>query len=245
MTRGLIIAMQFLTRVPMPALAQLLPEEFAASARWFPLVGVLIGASVMAAMLLGALIDPWLGALLGLIVWIGITGALHLDGLADFSDALGAAHRDPQRFLAVLRDPHIGTFGAIALVLAIVSKLVLLQIGLADARQIAFAVVLIPAWARFGTLVWSARLPSLSEGYGERFAWRVSHRSIVVWGCLLCAAGALLAPILLIAPILVWSWELYLRKRLGGMTGDCLGAGIELVEIGLLLAVVCAESFPT
>jgi adenosylcobinamide-GDP ribazoletransferase len=238
MTRSFIIALQFLTRVPTPVLKDFAPEELGASARWFPAIGALIGACVLAAALLGNRVDPRLGALLALVVWIAITGALHLDGLADLADALGAAHRNPKRFLEVLGDPHLGAFGAIALIVAIVAKLVLLSLALTRVPNLAFACVLVPAWARFGALVWSVRLRPLHAGSGERFAWRISPTTISVWAVLLVAASAVLSSTLLCAPLLILGWEVYLRVRVGGMTGDCLGAGIEVIEIGLLLSAV-------
>jgi len=89
----------------MPPLRNFEPAELPCSARWFPLVGMLIGVLLATVLWLGSCIDPWLGALLTLMLWVRITGALHLDGLADMSDALGAAQRDRDRFLAVLADP--------------------------------------------------------------------------------------------------------------------------------------------
>lgn len=232
--RGLILALQFLTRLPTPALADFRPEELARAAIWFPLVGLLLGLLIATATALGARLDPWLGALLGLLAWIGLTGALHLDGLADLADALGAAHADRERLLAVLSDPHVGVFGVTALVAQLLGKLVLLML-LAQAGTF-WPILLIPAWARLGPLLW-ARLPSIKPGLGERFAWRVGNPGIGLWALAL-AAASLLAPALLAAPLLLLGWRAYLRARLGGMTGDALGAGVEWVESGLLLMLV-------
>ena len=88
--RGFIIALQFLTRLPMPApLRTIVVDDaaFARSMRWFPAVGLVIGAAVAGAAWAGALVDHRLGALAALIVWVGVTGALPLDGLADLADA--------------------------------------------------------------------------------------------------------------------------------------------------------------
>lgn len=237
--RGLILATQFLTRLPTPALADFAPADLARSALWFPAVGVLVGALVAAAVWLGAGVDPWLGALLGLAAWVGVTGALHLDGLADLADALGAAHRHAgaagrERFLAVLADPHVGAFGVVALVMQLAAKLVLLM--LVAKSGLLWALVLVPAWARWGPLVWS-RLPSLKPGLGERFAWQAGAAWVLAWAVAL-AAASLWAPALLAAPLLVLAWHAFLGLRLGGMTGDALGAGVEWVESGVLLALV-------
>lgn len=235
--RGLILAIQFLTRLPTPALADFKADELACAAVWFPLVGGLLGLFIAGALWLGARVDPWLGALCGLLVWVGLTGALHLDGLADLADALGASHRDRQRFLAILDDPHLGVFGATALMLQLLSKLVLLML-LAQTGPI-WALPLIPAWARLGPLLW-ARLPALKPGMGERFAWHVGRRDIALW-LMLLAAASLGVVELLVAPLLLLAWRAYLKAKLGGMTGDALGAGVEWVESGLLLALVLAS----
>lgn len=232
--RGLILALQFLTRLPTPALTNFKAEELARAAIWFPLVGVLLGALIAAALWLGAQVDPWLGALLGLLAWVGLTGALHLDGLADLADALGAAHGDKDRLLAVLADPHLGVFGVTALVVQLLIKLVLLML-LARAGLF-WPLLLVPAWARLGPLLW-ARLPSLKPGLGERFAWNIAWPGMGTWAVLL-ALASLWAPALLAAPLLILGWRAWLRARLGGMTGDALGAGVEWVESGLLLALV-------
>lgn len=232
--RGFILAVQFLTRLPTPQLRDLDAAELPRSAQWFPLVGVIIGALLAGALWLGSRIDPWLGALLALLLWAGITGALHLDGLADLADALGAAHRDRERFLAVLADPHLGTFGVLSLVLQLIAKLVLLML-LARSQQY-WALLLIPAWARWGTLLW-ARLPSLKPGLGERFGDQVKGSALRLWGGVL-ALCSLIAPVLLLTPLLVWLWQQFLLRRLGGMTGDTLGAGVELVESAALLILI-------
>jgi adenosylcobinamide-GDP ribazoletransferase len=233
--QGLILAIQFLTRLPTPQLRNIDPARLPRSSHWFPLVGMLIGVLLAATLWLGSRIDPWLGALLTLLLWVWVTGALHLDGLADMSDALGAAHRDRERFLAVLADPHLGTFGVVSLVLQLACKLVLLML-LARGGQ-CWALLLIPAWARWGVLVW-ARLPTLKPGMGQRFGGQVRQPSIWIWGALLmaCSVGV---PVLWGVPILVFAWRGFLLRRLGGMTGDLLGAGIEVVEsLALLLLIV-------
>src|SRR5581483_11902098 len=93
--RGLRLATQFLTRVPVPAVDDFSTDELSRSAAWFPFVGSVLGALVAAVVFVCSHRSVSLGAVLGLIAWVWLTGALHLDGLADLSDALAAAHRDP------------------------------------------------------------------------------------------------------------------------------------------------------
>ena len=230
--RSAVLALQFLTRLPAPELKDFRPEELTKSAVWFPAVGLLIGALLAVVLDLFGKLDPWAAAALTLVFWVWITGALHLDGLSDLADAIGAAHRDPERFHAVLKDPHTGTFGAVVIVLQLAVKLVFLML-LARAGM-AWVLLAICAWARLGPLAWSLWLPVLKQegtgaGTGERFAWAIEARHVYIWAVLL-APSILLSPALLVAPLAVAGWWLFLKKRLGGQTGDCLGAGIELAE---------------
>lgn len=243
--RGLILAIQFLTRLPTPAVRDFQPGDLAASVAWFPLVGLLIGAGVSATAWAGAALDPWLGALAGLAFWVAVTGALHLDGLADLADALGAAHRPDdaqarrEKLLSVLADPHLGVFGAVALVMQLLAKLVLLLLAVKAGAYLALA--LVPACARWGVLLWS-RLPSIKPGLGERFAWRTGLAPLFLWGALLAAAGYRV-PALFAGFAFAAAWRVFLLRWLGGMTGDALGAGVEWMETALLLCVIMFARF--
>ena len=236
--RGLILAFQFLTRLPVPRIDDVEPQELARTAVWFPVVGLVIGVVLAQAVLLGGVITPWIAALLGLVGWVWITGALHLDGLADVADALGAAHASPERFREVLADPHVGSFGVIAIVLQLIAKLVLLaQIPTA---VLVPALLLLPAWARWGPMVWSLAVPPLSEGLGAQFRTGQDWRPAAIYAAGLAVASLWLAPMLLAALAIVPLIALYWRRRLGGMTGDCHGASVEVTET-LLLALLAVQ----
>jgi len=236
--RGLILALQLLTRLPTPQLKTFQPEWLAESARWFGMVGLAIGGLLYGALWAGSRYDPWASALATLLAWVAITGGLHLDGLADLADALGAAHRSRERFLDVLKDPHLGSFGVIALLLALVAKLVLLMLIGKNLNNPA-ALLLIPAWARAFAVAWSVTLAPLAPGSGAQFGARRDWPWLLLTLLLLSGLSAWLAPPLLAAPLAGLAWWGYLKRKLGGMTGDCLGAGIELCEIALLaLALV-------
>jgi adenosylcobinamide-GDP ribazoletransferase len=229
--KGLIIATQFLTRLPLPSVA-MDDDAFARSMRWFPAVGLLIGLFLMGGAL--AISDDWIAALAVLLLWIGITGALHIDGLADLADAIGAGHKDPARFRAVMADPHIGSFGVVAIMMLLIAKLVLLHALLEQDNPL--PMLLIPLAARIGPLVWTRWLPPLHTGLASRFADAVGWRHIFLWLGLLFVC-AWITPALLAAPLLIALWALWLKRRVGGVSGDCHGAGIELVEVGLLAIV--------
>lgn len=237
--RGLRLATQFLTRIPVPGIADFSAEELSRSSVWFPFVGLMIGGAVAAVMLAGSSRTGTIAGVLGLATWVWITGALHIDGLADLTDALAAAHRDPQRFLAVLEDPHIGAFGVVSITLMLMLKAAALT-QLSIPMLVSFP--LITAWARLGPLAWSRWLKPLKAGHGERFAWHLHSGWIGAWCVVLLAASMWLAPVLCVAPIVIGAWGLWLHRRLGGTTGDCLGAGIEITELILLLALILARA---
>jgi len=230
--RGLRLAMQFLTRLPVPGVQDFSSLDLARSAAWFPFVGLVVGTIVALVTFAVAHRSAPLAAILGVLAWVWLTGALHLDGLADLADALGASHRDQQRFFAVLADPHVGTFGIVSIVLVLLLKVGSLALLPADAL---LGLPLLLAWARLGTLAWGRWLQPLKAGQGERFAWEISAGWIICWALVLWICSLAVAPALCAAPLVIVAWGAWLRARLGGMTGDCLGAGVEVTETALLL----------
>lgn len=231
--KGLILALQFLTRLPLPRV-QSDARDFAAAMRWFPAAGLVVGAAIAGPWLLLYERDPWLAALAGLIGWITMTGALHLDGLADVADGLGAAHGEPERLRAVMADPHVGSFSVVVLVLQLMAKLVLLH-ALPVAQ--AGALIALPALARIGPIAWTLFLPPLHEGLGTQFRSRVARPHLLCWALAAIVASVMLSPALLAVFVFVPLWGWWLRSRLGGISGDGHGAGIEIVETALLGAL--------
>jgi adenosylcobinamide-GDP ribazoletransferase len=233
--KALILALQFMTRLPLPAIAAG-QHDMARAIRWFPAAGLLVGLCVAGAAWAGLQCDPWAGALLALLAWVGITGALHLDGLGDIADAAGAAHTDRSRISAVLADPHIGSFGVTAIALQLAAKLVLISLAL-DAPSFA-ALVAIPVAARIGPLLWTLTLPPLHQGIGRTFCAGATWPVFALWLVALLGAGWFLAPALLVALPAMALWRGWLAGRIGGISGDGHGAGIELVETATLAALV-------
>ena len=223
-----IATWSFLTTFPAPKTAQ----EASPQLSMMPLVGLSLGFIFYIAAWLLSGFNPAVTGLLLLILWLGSTGFLHLDGLADLSDALGASHGDRTRFLDVLKAPDIGSFAVIALILAILSKLVFLSVlGFAEV----FApLLLIPAWARLGAAWWASELPPLHEGLAT-WLLDAGEANLTPWLITLLILSLLFAPILLLAPVVLWAWKLFLEQKVQGMNGDCLGAGIETCEVALLL----------
>lgn len=239
---GFLVALKFLTRIPAPAVASETAGDLARAAPWLPVVGALVGVLVALAVLLGTTIGPWIGALFGVLAWVIVTGGLHVEGLGDVADGLGAAHGNPDRFVEVARDPHLGSFGAIAIALQLAAKLVLLA-ALAErvtGQDLVIGLALAAAWARWATLALGRAVPPLTEGLASRLAAGIDMRAVVLEGAALSAVTLYLVPLLLAALPLAAGFALYWRFRVGGMTGDCHGASIEIMESLLLLALLLA-----
>jgi adenosylcobinamide-GDP ribazoletransferase len=227
--KPIILAVQFMTRLPLPNIAAG-PQDMAKSIRYFPLAGLIVGLSITTAAWIGLHRDPWAAALLALLTWVTITGALHLDGLGDIADAAGAGHADRARVSAVLADPHIGSFGVTAITLQLAAKLVLLRLAL-DAP---LALIAIPAIARIAPLYWTLTLPPLHEGLGRMFGAGACPLALTAWLLPLVTAAYLISPALLAAIPAAILWSAWLKRRIGGISGDGHGAGIELLETALL-----------
>jgi len=239
--RGLILAFQFLTRLPMPALDDVKKTELAGSAVWFPLVGLSLGLLLVVAGVLGEYANEWVAALLVVLMWVAVTGALHLDGAADLADALGASHasaeEDSERFLSVLKDPHVGSFAVVALLAILLSKLVAVAYLLESGTSFWF-LLLIPAWARLGSVYWGQTVQALAAGHGESFSTQTVHAYVWFWGLALFVLSLIFVSFwfAVVSMVSLFLWGVFLQRRIGGMNGDCLGAGIEYCECAMLLA---------
>lgn len=239
MSRRIVLALQFLTRLPLPAV-RAGEADFAGAILWFPLAGAAVGGAAALGWWLGLLSgDGWIAALAGLAAWTAVTGALHLDGLGDVADGAGVAHKsagaDRERISAVMADPHVGSFAVVAIVLQLAAKLVLLH-ALRPGQV--WALLLVPVLARMAPLAWTLLLVPLHEGLGSLFRKAVQWRHVILWGgAALVLALAVAPPLLaLFAAVPLWAW--WLRSRIGGISGDGHGAGIEVTETALLAALV-------
>lgn len=234
--KGLIAAILFMTRLPLPAGLER-QADFDRVMAWLPATGLIVGLPVAVAAWALAPHDAWVAALVALLAWIGMTGALHLDGLADVIDGLGAAHGDPERLSKVMADPHVGSFGAVAICAQLAAKLVLLH-AVVEAQNW-LGLLLVPLAARIGPVAWTLSLPSLHSGLGSRLRAGTHRVHLLAWLSLVVAISYVAPPLLAIVPALA-GWHLFVARRLGGISGDSHGAGIELTESWLLLSIVAA-----
>jgi len=233
--KPLLAAFRFLTILPLGRRADG-PDALAGSILFFPLVGLLIGAAAMAADGLARMLLPTLPVTVcTVLLLIGISGGLHMDGLADTADGFGSA-RPRERVLEIMRDSRIGTMGVIAVVAAI-----LLKVAFLDAVPLSLrmqAILLMPVAGRCA-MVWSmARLPYARPegGLASAFLQKTSalHAAWALLFLLACGAGTAGWPGLAAAvavPVVLSGWHWICRRRIGGFTGDTLGASCEMAEI--------------
>jgi len=237
---SLVLAIRFLTVVPVPGRAGTDPGALGRAAWWFPPIGLVLGLVLAAADHgLSRLFPPLVTALLVVSLWKLLTGGLHLDGLADCLD--GLAGRDAAHRLAIMRDSRIGVFGALGLVLA-----VLLACGVLTELPVAArgpALLLAPTVGRLAPLVVGVimRPATPASGSGAAFidalpGWAplVHTTAVLILGALVLGPFGLAVVIAGLGVALLATWAL--AHGLGGATGDVLGAGVELAELGVLLA---------
>ena len=246
----LLLALQFLTRVPVHT-SVFDAAELNHSARYFPVIGALVGA-------IGALVF-WVAAhlwpqpvavLLSMAATVWLTGGFHEDGLADTCDGLGGAV-SRERALAIMKDSRIGSYGALGLVLMLGLKAALLN-AQGPIMRTACAIVVAHAVSRVAPVVLLALLPyagDLEHAKAKPMAQQVHRADVGIALLLAGAVAAALAVPLGTAPTLAAlgaatlataAMRRWLRRRLGGYTGDTLGATQQGTEAALLLALCAA-----
>ncbi|MEM1145832.1 MAG: adenosylcobinamide-GDP ribazoletransferase [Pseudomonadota bacterium] len=235
-------AIVFLTRIPV-RLKSFPAEDLPLAAAYFPLVGVLVGLLAFFGFAVGSLLwTPLVGAILALAVGIVVTGAFHEDGLADTADGLGGGW-SVDRKLAIMKDSRIGTYGACALLLTLMLKVILLaEFASSDAFA---ALVLGHTLGRWSILPLVNKLPYVSGpgGSGASLVDRVPRSRFVTSSLsslflvlLLVPQGALVVCGCVIA--VVFACGGLFQRQLGGITGDTLGAANQIVELSVYLALV-------
>ncbi|MGJ3255763.1 MAG: adenosylcobinamide-GDP ribazoletransferase [Alcanivorax sp.] len=233
------LAVGFLTRIPMPVKIDYSQSLMNRSSLYFPLVGLLLGG--LYAALFTGLAAFWslpvcIGLVLAFHLWI--TGAFHEDGLADSMDALGGGYTVARR-LEIMKDSRIGTYGAVALILALGLKVVLLM----DAEPVWLALLVTPAIGRLTPLLLMRFLPymtdpdtSKSKPVAEAF-----NGQRLLLATLFTVVVALLfsvwLPALLAVGVVTLLWATSLKRQLGGYTGDALGASVVFTELVFLLGL--------
>jgi adenosylcobinamide-GDP ribazoletransferase len=236
----ILLAASFLTIIPLAGGPARPPAEVAASLRWFPLVGFIIGAMlVLEDRALAIFTGGAIRAALLVITLEIVSGGMHLDGLADTADALGAG-RDRERALEIMRDSRIGAFGAAAIFAVLALKVIALAGAHGEARRA--AIYAAPGLARWA-MAWiggrSAYLRAQGAGTallggGERNP-RIA--SIIAAVGMIPAAGCHALRAIATAALLAAILRKFYERWLGGVTGDVIGAAGQIVEAAVMIAI--------
>jgi adenosylcobinamide-GDP ribazoletransferase len=239
----LFVAIQFLTRLPMPAARDLPPDALAESARFFPIVGALVGLGAIGIdLLLFSRAGRNVSVVLILIYLVVVTGGLHEDGLADAADGFGGGWTK-DRVLTIMRDSNIGSFGALAIGCSLLARFVFLtSLPTRTFYGVVLAGQVLSRWATLPLAYW---LPAArnEDGQGARMARKMSTTSFVAGtACMViivsAACGFAAVLMIVVASGVATLTGAYYRRRIGGITGDCLGATCQVTECAVYLTGV-------
>ncbi|WP_409228839.1 adenosylcobinamide-GDP ribazoletransferase [Gudongella sp. SC589] len=233
---GLILALQFFTRIPVNREVSFQGKNIGKSLFYLPLIGLVMGMIAALPLILLSGYSKSISALLSVLTITGLTGGLHLDGLADTFDGF-LSGREKDRVMEIMKDSNLGAFGAVALIFTIVSKLVAvyelpaaywmgIPLSLANARLVAGYVITTKKNAR-------------EDGLGVLFKSSRPGRSVLLSGLVLTGITLFFDPIFLIPLagsfllgelVSIWAY-----RKIDGMTGDVYGAVIEICELASLI----------
>ena len=230
----------FFTRIPVRVSGEIDAAQYQKGIKYLPVIGVLIGVPMGSVLLLAPMIGTFVAALLAVAVYLLLSGALHVDGMADTADGF-AAHRDREGTLAIMKDSRIGTFGTLAVCVYVVG----MTVFIAQAGTLAAA--LCPLAGRSAALLCARMNSSATDGLGRWFVDGVKT-SHVIGALIIFAAGAALGlfayqwifAVLIVASFLVSMAATAIAtrrmaKKLGGVTGDVIGFSIEFCQLVFLL----------
>ncbi|MGP6461014.1 MULTISPECIES: adenosylcobinamide-GDP ribazoletransferase [Pseudomonas] len=236
------IALQFLSSLPIRLPGMPEPQQLGRSLLFYPLVGLLFGVILWAFNLVLAGAPLLLHAALLLTVWVLLSGALHLDGLADSADAWLGGFGDRERTLTIMKDPRSGPIAVVTLVLVLLLKFCAL-LALVEQGH-AVMLIIVPLLGRAALLGLFLTTPyvragglgqALADHLPRRAGWWVLGASALA--CLLIAGVKAIVALVVAFVGFVWLRQVMMR-RLGGTTGDTAGALLELLEMAVLVGVV-------
>jgi adenosylcobinamide-GDP ribazoletransferase len=236
----LLVATEFLTRLPMPAQPDPPSDALAESARFFPMVGAIIGLGAIAVdFIVVRRAGRNVSVVLILIYLVIVTGGLHEDGLADAADGFGGGWTK-DRVLTIMRDSNIGSFGALAIGCSLLARFVFLaSLPTRTFHGVLLAGQVLSRWAALPLAHWLSPARD-DEGQGARMAQKTSTTSLVVATvCMVIivsvACGFAAVPLIVITCGVAALTGAYYRRRIGGITGDCLGATCQVTECAVYL----------
>jgi len=239
--RSFLIALQFLTQLPVRFSSYPEAEQIGRSLNYYPLVGLIIGGVLAVLAELLTIVPPLLGAALLLSAWVWLTGGLHLDGLADSADAWVGGLGDRDKTLAIMKDPRSGPAAVVILILLLLIKFAALHAIVST--QYWQALLLAPILGRTvlpllflcTPYVRSQGLGSALTNYKSRYLGLVISMTLLM---LVIMGGLTTLWLIVIAVLVLVMMRRLMLKRVGGCTGDTAGALVEVTEVAILLTMV-------
>jgi adenosylcobinamide-GDP ribazoletransferase len=242
--RRFLIALQFLTRIPVWIKEQAADKDIGCSASYYPLIGLIIGFLLFSFLwflqLLSDSVSPAILAALLLAFWVMITGALHLDGLADCVDALVGGMADKDKMLEIMKDSRSGPMAVTAITVVLLLKWVALE-SIIQQQQI-WAIIFVPALARAYILLLLNTTKYISNNglasvLVENFPAQ-KHINTILFICSIVFIFSLGFWLLILSLLVFLLLRQLMKKHLQGTNGDSIGAMVEIIEMSSLIILL-------
>lgn len=246
-----LLALSFFTRIPTPKIMQYSEGLLNKANRYFSLVGLILGLMLaLSYTCFNTLLPINVSILLMMGLSMLLTGAFHEDGLADMADGIGGAFSREKR-LSIMKDSRIGTYGAVTLIMSLMLKFILLnELAKGDSNHLLLAIVLAESLSRAiaGSLI--STMPYVGDielSKSKPLAQAQSSKEL----CLLLLigiaplalySGEIIFSLLLVLLLFRWLFKQWLMAKIGGFTGDCLGAGQQLSQLLIFLVLISFSS---
>lgn len=241
---SIVVAFQFLTRLYLPINVEWDTTNLRRSLMWFGLVGAFIGVILAGAMTLFNRFDliPAVSAIIILLIWIFITGGMHIDGISDMADGFFSM-RDKEKTLEIMKDSHVGAFGVITIVFLLLIKFEMLKEFIIIEKNV-WLLILPPTIARIAAgLVLSFYETTKKSGLGytfhssdPRIFWAIGFVVTLIISSILNIKSLIFIGIAISVSNLMALWA---KKKIGGLNGDIYGAIVETVEV-MGMVFICA-----
>lgn len=241
---SIVVAFQFLTRLYLPINVEWDTTNLRRSLMWFGLVGAFIGVILAGAMTLFNRFDliPAVSAIIILLIWIFITGGMHIDGISDMADGFFSM-RDKEKTLEIMKDSHVGAFGVITIVFLLLIKFEMLKEFIIIEKNVCL-LILPPTIARIAAgLVLSFYETTKKSGLGytfhssdPRIFWAIGFVVTLIISSILNIKSLIFIGIAILVSNLMALWA---KKKIGGLNGDIYGAIVETVEV-IGMVFICA-----
>lgn len=242
--KRLILLIQFLTRIPININLDVTREDLSKAVIYFPIVGYIVGGILSLTYLsLNHSIDQLILVFLIVMIQVIVTGGLHIDGLSDTFDGIYSG-REKLEILEIMKDPNVGTFGVLSILFTLVFKFLLLY---KITNQVIWVLLLMPVFSRFCVILASYKGNyARKKGLGNLFIEQVSTKQLMIGLAFTIIPIYFVQSIYLglLFNILFTLWFIkHVSKKIGGITGDTLGAIVELNEVLFLVVIYLMEVF--